>query len=79
METSTQEEMQRVPNNKKLVIPKLNTSVPAKKKPMITVYDIPKVFDEQLLLLSLEQQNFEGIQKEKYVFLIKMRKPNEKT
>lgn len=40
--------------------------LPAKKKPLLIVYDVPNTFDDKLLLSSLRQQNFEGDQRENF-------------
>lgn len=66
VETSTKEEMQHVLSNKKLTSAGLVTSLPAKKKPLLIVYDVPNTFDDKLLLSSLRQQNFEGDQRENF-------------
>ncbi|KAK1117324.1 hypothetical protein K0M31_016698 [Melipona bicolor] len=59
VETSTKEEMQRVHENKKLTNAGHVTSIPAKKRPMVIVYDIPNSSDEKQLQSSLRRQNFE--------------------
>ncbi|KOX79392.1 hypothetical protein WN51_09230 [Melipona quadrifasciata] len=66
VETSTKEEMQHVLGNKKLINAGLAISIPAEKRPMIIVYDVPNTLDEKQLLSSLRQQNFVGVEKKKF-------------
>lgn len=57
VETATKEDMERVLKNEKLQAAGLVTGLPAKKRPRIIIYDVPKDHTEKEFLNSLRQQN----------------------
>ena len=66
VETTTKEEMERVLKNEKLQEAGLVAGIPAKKRPMIIVYDVPAQLNEEEFLAALRQQNLQNLSRAKF-------------